>query len=30
MKKHFRPTTEFRKILSDNTTILEQQNGKQR
>ena len=28
-KKHSSPTTEFRKILTDNTTILKQENKKQ-
>ena len=30
LKKYSCPTSEFRKILTDNTTILEQQNNKQR
>ena len=29
LKKHSCPTIEFRKILTENTTILEQQNNKQ-
>ena len=30
LKKHSCPTTELRKILTDNTTILEHQNNKQK
>ena len=30
LKKHSCPTTEFQKILTDKTTILEKQNSKQR
>ena len=30
LKKHSCPTTELRKILTDNTTILEYQNDKQK
>ena len=30
LKKHSRPITELRKILTDNTTILEHQNNKQK
>ena len=30
LKKHSCPTTELRKILTDNTTILEYQNNKQK
>ena len=29
-RKHSRPTTQLRKILTDNTTILEHQNNKQK
>ena len=29
-KKHLCPTTELRKILNENTTILEHQNNKQK
>ena len=30
LKEHSYPTTELRKILTDNTTILEHQNNKQK
>ena len=30
LKQHSCPTTELRKILTDNTTILEHQNNKQK
>ena len=30
LKKHSCPTTQLRKILTDNTTILEHQNNKQK
>ena len=30
LKKHSYPTTELRKILTENTTILEHQNKKQK
>ena len=30
LKIHLYPTTEFQKILTENTTILEQQNNKQK
>ena len=30
LKKHLCPTTQLRKILTDNTTILEHQNNKQK
>ncbi len=30
LKKHSCPTTQLRKILNDNTTILEHQNNKQK
>ena len=30
LKKHSCPTTELQKILTENTTILEQQNNKQK
>ena len=30
LKKYSCPTTEFRKIITENTTILEQQNNKQK
>ena len=30
LKKHSCPTTELRKIITENTTILEHQNNKQK
>ena len=30
LKKHSCPTTEFQKILTENTTLLEQQNNEQK
>ena len=30
LKKHSRPTSQLQKILTDNTTILEHQNNKQK